>query len=352
MQLSVCMITKNEKQNLERCLRQLVPYPFELVVADTGSTDGTIAMARQYTESVYEFTWCDDFAKAKNFAVSKAKYDQVLVIDSDEYLQKIDLETIAAQIHAFPKAVGRIQRINQILQGGEVRESSEYLNRLFNRRYYHYERKIHEQLVSIDGHSLETYIAPITVEHSGYLLSEEERRKKAERNIRLLERELAENENDTYILYQLGKSYSMAGEYEHACMYFSRALSFDLDPELEYVIDMVDCYGYALLNSGQAEQALGFEGIYHAFGKRADFQFLMGLIYMNNEKYEPAIREFMKAAQQKECMVKGVNGYLAYYNAGVIYECLGEREKARTLYEKCGGYSRAKERLAALGKRL
>ena len=52
MQLSVCIITKNEKRNLERCLRQLIPYPFELVVADTGSTDGTAAMARQYTDSV------------------------------------------------------------------------------------------------------------------------------------------------------------------------------------------------------------------------------------------------------------------------------------------------------------
>ena len=74
----------------------------------------------------------------------------------------------------------------------------------------------------------------------------------------------------------------MAEVYQSACGYISRGLYFDLNPGLEYVIDMVETYGYALLNSGRPKEALQFEQIYPEFGNTADFQFLMGLIYMNN----------------------------------------------------------------------
>ena len=203
----------------------------------------------------------------------------------------------------------------------------------------------------------------------------EQRKQKARRNIILLEKELerleAENvsgevsrntlpdsktegnsqeaeEQLPYILYQLGKSYYMAEEYERACDYFSRGLSFDLNPKLEYVIDMVETYGYALINSGQVETALFFENIYEEFGSSADFQFLMGLIYMNNARFDDAISEFMKAASKKECRTAGVNSYSAYYNIGVMQECLGRMEEAKNYYKKCGDYEPALTRLSGL----
>lgn len=343
--ISICIITKNEKEALKRCLDQLKGYPVELVVVDTGSTDGTLEMAGQYTETVYKFEWCNDFAKAKNYAVSKAKNDMVLVIDSDEYVRSINMDELAGQIKRFPKGVGRIERVNQICQNGEQRESREYINRLFDRRYYYYTGKIHEQITASDGQGYETYITSIVADHSGYLLTEAARQEKAQRNIRLLQEVLKDNGKDPYILYQLGKSYYMSGSYESACKYFSEALFFDLDPDLEYVIDLVDCYGYAMLNSGHATEALAYEGIYNEFGRRADFQFLMGLIYMNNERFEQAVCEFQKAAGQKECRMTGVNSYLANYNIGVIYECLGKKEQAVEYYTKCKGYAPAKERI-------
>lgn len=346
--LSVCIITKNEKDNLEHCLKNLSGYGFEIVVVDTGSMDGTVEMACRYTDSIYNFQWCGDFAKAKNYAVSKAKNDMVLVIDSDEYLKSIDVKELKRQICENPKAVGRIKRLNLVRQGGETRENQEYINRLFDRRLYRYEGRIHEQLVAVDGAAYPVYYTTVIIEHSGYLLSDQARLEKARRNIKLLEKVLEEDGQDPYMLYQLGKSYYMINEYQQACDFFSQALTFDLEPNLEYVVDMVECYGYALLNSGRAQQALGLEGIYGEFGKRADFQFLMGLVYMNNELFDQAIQEFLKAAQQKDCRMQGVNSYLAYYNAGVIYECLGDTAKALELYRKCGEYEQAKRRIESL----
>lgn len=352
--LSICIITKNEEKNIARCLQSLKPYDFEIVVADTGSIDKTKEIALQYTEHVYDFVWCDDFATAKNFAISKATNPYVMVIDSDEFLEPLEVENLYQMIRQHPNAVGRIRRRNVFTRNEQSQENQEWINRVFPKDKYHYEGRIHEQIVAREGNeNYETYQTPVVIEHTGYDLTLEERKEKANRNFTLLiqelkrlEKEESESKQIPYILYQLGKSCYMAEKYAKACEYFSQGLSYDLNPKLEYVIDMVETYGYALINSGQAEAALFFENIYEEFGDSADFQFLMGLIYMNNARFEQAVQEFLKATKHQECRNKGVNSYSAYYNIGVIYECLGKKEEAVQYYEKCGDYESAKKRLA------
>lgn len=97
---------------------------------------------------------------------------------------------------------------------------------------------------------------------------------------------------DPVFIVSAWKSYYMAEDYNEACFWFGHGLSYDLEPKLEYVIDMVETYGYALINSGRAGEALFFENIYEEFGNSADFQFLMGLIYMNNAMFDAAVGEF------------------------------------------------------------
>lgn len=355
--LSICIITKNEQQNIERCLKCLESYPFEIVVVDTGSTDNTKEMALKYTPHVYDFAWCDDFAAAKNYAVSKAENEYVMVLDSDEFLEPLEAEKLQQLIAQHPEQVGRIKRRNILTNKDLKQENVEWINRIFSKKRFHYEGRIHEQVTALDGKEYQTYLTPVIIEHAGYDLPKEERKKKAERNIKLLLQELerlesVQNNTQTgklpYILYQLGKSYYMAGDYPAACEYFSRGLSFDLNPKLEYVIDMVETYGYALVNAGRAKEALFFENIYEEFGKNADFQFLMGLIYMNNTRFEAAVKEFLKAAKQPSCRTVGVNSYLANYNIGVIYECLGKSQDAAAYYKKCGDYTPAVRQLKSL----
>lgn len=390
MMLSICIICKNEELNIEKCLTSFQNTQLELIVVDTGSMDRTKEIALEYTSNVYDFKWYNDFAAAKNYAISKASNDTVMVIDSDEYLDHIDIPTLEQMIQKNPNKVGRIKRRNIFKHSEQKPENREWINRIFSRKKFHYEGRIHEQVVMLDGsEDYETYEAPVTILHSGYDLSEEERKKKAKRNIDLLDLELQRlvlgNKGDIeqtkddfeklntraclnyisdiivredeqakslqhddripYILYQLGKGYYMAGDFQMACTYFECGLYFDLNPKLEYVIDMVETYGYALINSEQAEQALFFENIYEEFGNTADFKFLMGLIYMNNEMFDAAVEEFKRAVRMPEGRTQGTNSYLAYYNIGVIYECLGDRERAKMYYHKCGGYAPAENRL-------
>lgn len=366
MQLSICIITKNEEQNIARCLQSLASYDLEIVVVDTGSTDRTREIAQTYTKHVYDFVWCDDFAAAKNYAVSKASNPHVMVLDSDEFVENMDEKQLELLISERPNAVGRIQRRNILTRKGEKQENVEWINRIFAKDKFVYEGRIHEQVTAVDGKKYDTYQAPVTIRHTGYDLPETERKKKAKRNIALLQQELdrllsespkvpddgqgsGESTDQTpYILYQLGKSYYMAEDYVTACKYFAMGLSYDLNPRLEYVIDMVETYGYALINSNQVELALFFENIYDEFGGSADFQFLMGLIYMKNARFEDAIREFQKATKHTQCRMVGVNDYMANYNIGVIYECLGRKKAACRYYEKCKAYEPARKRLEIL----
>lgn len=86
MKLSVSMIVKNEEDCLENCLKS-VQGAEEIVICDTGSTDGTIEIAKKYTDKVFtDFEWCDDFAKARNHALSKCTGDWNFSIDADHVL--------------------------------------------------------------------------------------------------------------------------------------------------------------------------------------------------------------------------------------------------------------------------
>ena len=389
MNLSVCIIAKNEEKNIRRCLESLKSYNFEIVVVDTGSTDDTEKIAQQYTDRVYHFQWKNNFSSARNFAISKSTKTYVMSIDCDECIDYIDVKKLQNLLAERKKQVGRIKIRNHLTKSGTGQENTEWINRIFSKELFHYEGCIHEQVTAMNGEEYETYQAPVVILHTGYDLPENERKQKAERNINLLQQELQrlliaflqkqdayvnvmddvglknDDENNKrcvqrifsmieagndlavklqheeqlpYILYQLGKGYYMAGDYREACTYFSCALSFDLNPKLEYVIDMVETYGYAMLNSDQADNALFFENIYEEFGNTADFQFLMGLIYMNNARFEDAVSEFLKATKHSASRNVGANSYMAFYNIGVIYECLGRADEAKRYYEMCGEY--------------
>ena len=84
MRLSVCLIVKNEEEVLARCLSCVAKFADEIIVVDTGSTDGTAEIARRFTDDVFSFEWQDDFSAARNFAFEKAKCDYLMWLDADD----------------------------------------------------------------------------------------------------------------------------------------------------------------------------------------------------------------------------------------------------------------------------
>jgi len=88
------MMAKNEEHCIRKCLNSVKHIVDEMIVVDTGSTDKTKEIAKELGAKVFDFKWIDDFSAARNFSLSKAKCDWILVLDADEFIQKKDAQKI------------------------------------------------------------------------------------------------------------------------------------------------------------------------------------------------------------------------------------------------------------------
>lgn len=84
--LSLCMIVKNEADALGDCLKSVQDLVGEIAILDTGSTDETVAIAKEFGATVGHFDWNQDFAAARNEALKLVTKEWVLVLDADETL--------------------------------------------------------------------------------------------------------------------------------------------------------------------------------------------------------------------------------------------------------------------------
>lgn len=89
--ISLCMIVKNEEHFIRNCLNSVLPIVDEIVIADTGSTDNTVSIAKEFNANIFQFEWIDDFAAARNATIEKATKDWILILDADEEIALSDL---------------------------------------------------------------------------------------------------------------------------------------------------------------------------------------------------------------------------------------------------------------------
>lgn len=350
-QISICIIGKNEEKHIGNCLESLSALGIPIIYTDTGSTDNTVPIAEKYTNHIFHFDWINDFSAARNYCAEQASTDWVWVLDCDEYLTDANLshaENLLKQLDSDADSItiGTVRQKDSFLSGNERIFAVTPLGRIYNKKQCHYIGSIHEQITpleSFQGKETAYCPFPFELEHHGYS-DPATLPVKTKRNIDLLLYNL-DQQADPYLYYQLGKAYQAIQETELACDAYGKGLEFDLDPNLFYVQSMVEAYGYCLLDLKEYQAALSFQSIYEAFSNRADFVFLMGLIYMNNAMFEDAISEFKKATAFKTATVEGVNSYRANYNIGVIYECLGDKRNALHHYQMCKDFAPALSRI-------
>ena len=341
MNISVAMIIKRgEEKDLRRCLSSLKDIAFEIIAVTSppndDTSDETERVLAQFNAKTFYFAWTGDFSQARNESLKYATGDYVLVIDTDEYVKKFNFKP-EDDVNAY-----RIIRENEYTDSDMALVNNERLNRLFRNGLFHYEGRVHEQLVPNDKTECPAKYTDVVIGHTGYAdpsVMLEKSRLYREGLFKML----LTSPDDPYVLFQIGRTYYVEKDYGNAITYFEKALELDPDPELEYVELLLETYGYALLNHKEPEKAMAVFGVYDEFSRFADYLFLCGLILMNNARFDEAIEEFLKATRTNRFSVQGVNSYLAYYNCGVIRECLGDRTGAIEYYSKCGNYSPAED---------
>lgn len=348
--ISICMIMKNEEKNLRKCLDSIKGLAHELILVDTGSADSTLDIAREYTSQIYHFDWIHDFSAARNYSLSLASNDWVLVLDCDESLSSIDKDSLTMFMKEHPYKIGLISRRNHYESNQTDSVYTDLVERFFNRNLYEYRGEVHEQVVPKNSSPFISGKESINLhlEHFGYVGTEDELYKKAMRDAGILKKMLLKDPNNPYLYFQLGQSYNLIHDDEQALYYYDKGLSFDVDPDAEYIQMMVIGYGYALVHLGRYEEALGLQNIYDAFATSADFICLMGLIYLRTGNLVSAMAEFLKAANHPVAHMEGANSFIPYYNMGCINELLGDKNMALTLYKKCGSFPMALAKIEEL----
>lgn len=147
--LSVCMIVKNEERVLSRCLSSIRDIADEIVIVDTGSTDGTKEIAADFTSKIYDLEWTDDFAAARNFAFSKCTCDYIYSADADEIVDEANLEKFRHLKSVLDPSIDIVQFLytNQLEFNTTYNFDRELRPKLYKRlRGFTWEGEVHEMV--------------------------------------------------------------------------------------------------------------------------------------------------------------------------------------------------------------
>lgn len=359
MKINLVMIVKNEERSLRKCLESAKPIVDEIIIADTGSNDRSLEIAREMGAQVFEFSWVNDFSAARNFALSHSDADWNLVLDGDEYLRPCSRQTLEEHLHTRECKdtwLGGILRYDIYEDENGISQSTSILPRLLPKGVG-YTGVIHEQP---EG-NYPCFKVPLEADHDGYLNTN-----KGERNLPYLEQAVQEAPDDGYYRFQLASTLRNLKKTEESLPHFRRFYELT-DHEDAYRPGGIVLYLYTLLDVGNPqcldEAARIVENEEAVLGGWSDFCFVCGLFYMKRvlsdinryisllPRIEQSYKTCLTLGEHPEAGgVVGTGSFKAAYNLGAWYEVSGQTKLAIQYYNLAAqsGYEPAIERLKQL----
>lgn len=207
--ISLCLIARNEAHFLDGCLESVKGLVDQIVVADTGSTDETKAIAERHGAMVVDAPWEDDFSKARNACLPHATGDWVLLLDADERLIPEALPVLrkAADVGGFDCAMLPLADALQLNTPPELltTEPAKFKAPVFLHRFFKrdeglkWKNRIHESVIWLEepGRVVIRLEAPIV--HYGNVEDVRKRFEKDDRNFKLIQK-VCEEEPDNLIM--------------------------------------------------------------------------------------------------------------------------------------------------------
>ncbi|MCI8402898.1 MAG: glycosyltransferase [Lachnospiraceae bacterium] len=305
LRISQCMIVKNEEKNIERALSWGRDIMWEQIVVDTGSTDRTVELAQKMGAKVFHFTWIDDFAAAKNYALEKAQGDWIAFLDADEYMEPDDVKKVYALLSDFQKAAKPYLAVFtaciNLHKEGRVVSNTNQLRFFRNHADLRYAGRIHERLVKGDGtlDSSELFDAwsHLRIYHTGYTEEAYEETGKLKRNLDLIMKELEEHPDDYKMMGNLADVYRAMGESELAIRWYEKAIE-SLPPVRRRseapIMRTTWSFVYLLYLLYEQKKGIGralsvYEKAVQYIPQECDFDYIMGKYYIDLKDWERAI---------------------------------------------------------------
>ena len=200
--ISLCMIVKNEEKFLPMCLESVKEHVDEIIIVDTGSTDGTIEIAKRYNAKIYHLPWENSFSKARNYSLKYATCDWILILDADEEADREDASKLKDVVKENDKNIIFLPVINKPVEGKNT--SVSISERLFkNHLGFRYEGIVHNAL----KYSGLAKKANIKIYHYGYNQGDEQQEKKFIRTSTLLREQIKNDPRNPIPHHYLATSY-------------------------------------------------------------------------------------------------------------------------------------------------
>ena len=338
--ISLCMIMRDEAENLPRALRSVSNLVDEMIIVDTGSVDGSVEIAKSFGAKVYFQPWQGDFSTPRNLAMDKANGEWILIFDADEEFCQEDVAKVR-ELARTSGAEGFIfSTVNFIgAEAGVNRDFNLNIRLVRNRKEYRYREKVHESL----SHVFERTVVQqedIKVYHYGYMDQELAKKKKIERNLQLLLEKFATEQVSNFDHYNLGVEYVRCNQWGKAAECFENALK-GLDPNLIWGSALRRAYLLTLANLGRhqdglvaAEDAIKFHPDY------ADLIYLKGIMYTGLSRHPEAVGCFHQCLALEGLVPVeyshdvGVCSYKAHYGLGKAHEAMGKFSPAIEHYRQ------------------
>lgn len=272
MRLSAVLIVRDEQDALPDCLASLADRVAEIVVVDTGSVDRTVDIARSFGAKIEHFPWCDDFSAARNYALGFATGDWILSIDADERLLT-PIADLSSDVSGYYVTV-------------IADDSLRYLTpRLFrNRPEIRFSGVIHEMPATEFGR-WETR-SDIALQHTGYTQEKIAAKDKWERNLKLLDKQIARDPADPFAYFNKAAVLNVLGRHVEAqeCARQAILLWLPAKRNTGYVGQMFRALSQALGGQGRYEEALeaAKRGLKHSADPELVFEYGACLIRVGN----------------------------------------------------------------------
>jgi glycosyltransferase involved in cell wall biosynthesis len=239
--ISVSMIVKNEQELLGRCLNSVLGVD-EVIILDTGSTDKTGEVARQYADKFpsfkyieNEFVWCDDFSLAYNESLKRCSGDWIICIDADEYLQTVGIARIRELIARLPPWIDAVDFPTEDEPDQAVRVRWNVVRLIRNHRGISWKGAIHAELaIPAQFHSEIVFYFGYSPNH----------KKDPNRALRILLKELEKDPTLSRERFFLAREYFNRGQWEEALQEYSKYLENPDFPsfEAEAWFKVAQCY--------------------------------------------------------------------------------------------------------------
>jgi len=341
--VSLSMIAKNESKYLAKCLSAVRDCVSQIVLVDTGSTDDTVAIARDFGAEVYHFPWCDDFSAARNHALQYSTGDWILWLDADEELQPESASELKALVSREDVAAAHL-RIDNLMGGKTV---PFLLTRLWrNHPAIRFKLPVHEQVlwaIGIVGRRFgrKAVEAPsVILHHYGYMPSVAAERRKDIRNLHLLEMLVKREPENTYAVFHYASALREQGRTKEALDWFRRwePLADATVQEENWIRIGYTNYVAALNDVGEHDTALAVVSrVMEQRGKTISLLYQRALALHRLDRSREALADVNEA----ETMPRTISGsietidfqpLLAPMLTADIHIALGQQDRARQLF--------------------